>query len=282
MATNVAAGTARSVADDAETTMASDCNSGAMSPDPHDEVVRRSFDRQVGLFSGPDSPFARRPEGALAWLEPLADDMLVLDVACGAGHAGETVAPRVREVVGIDLTVTLLELGAERLREAGIANVLLQEGNAEALPFVSESFDLVFCRSALHHMADPAQAVAEMVRTCRPGGRVVLSDLIAPSPEERDSFDRLHQLIDPSHVRAFLEDEIGSVLPDTLTITYGEATTSRFPLDIALTEQSDVDTVCAALAAEMDGGERTGFDPQVEDGKFVVAFRSCVVHGTRQ
>ena len=65
-------------------------------PDPHenhDEVVRRSFDRQVGLFSGPDSPFARRPEGALAWLEPLTDDMLVLDVACGAGHAAETVAP---------------------------------------------------------------------------------------------------------------------------------------------------------------------------------------------
>jgi ubiquinone/menaquinone biosynthesis C-methylase UbiE len=265
--------------------MASDCNSGAMSPDTdhsHDEVVRRSFDRQVGLFSGPDSPFARRPEGALAWLEPLADDMLVLDVACGAGHASETVAPRVREVVGIDLSGTLLELGAKRLREAGITNVLLQEGNAEALPFVDESLDLVFCRSALHHMANPAQAVAEMVRTCRPGGRVVLSDLLAPSPEERDTFDRLHQLIDPSHVRAFLENELGTVLPDTVTLTYGEATSSRFPIDIAITDQSDVDALFAAFSAELDGGERTGFDPRLEDGKFVVSFQSCVVHGTRQ
>jgi ubiquinone/menaquinone biosynthesis C-methylase UbiE len=254
-------------------------------PDPHenhDDVVRRSFDRQVGLFSGPDSPFARRPEGALAWLEPLADDMLVLDVACGAGHAAETVAPEVREVVGIDLTATLLELGAARLRDAGITNVLLQEGNAEALPFVAESFDLVFCRSALHHMADPRQAVAEMVRTCRPGGRVVLSDLLAPSAEERDVFDRLHQRIDPSHVRAFLEDELGGLLPDTLTLTYGDTSIGRMPVDIAFTEQSEVDTVLAAFRAELDGGERTGFDPQFEDGKFVVSFRSGVVHGTRE
>jgi ubiquinone/menaquinone biosynthesis C-methylase UbiE len=252
-----------------------------MSPDSHDDVVRRSFDRQVGLFSGPDSPFARRSEGELAWLEPLADDMGVLDVACGAGHACEVVAPHVRQVVGIDLTTTLLELGAARLREAGVVNVLLQEGNAEALPFVDDSFDLVFCRAALHHIGDPVQAVAEMVRTCRVGGRVVLSDLIAPSAAERDAFDQLHQLIDPSHHRAFLEQELGTVLPDALPLTYGATTTSRLPIDIALTEQSDGDTVLATLRAEIDGGPSTGFDPAEEDGKLVVSFITCVVHGTR-
>ena len=57
--------------------------------------------------------------------------MLVLDVVCGAGHAAEVVAPDVREVVGVDLTVDLLELGAARLAAAGVRNVLLQEGNAE-------------------------------------------------------------------------------------------------------------------------------------------------------
>ncbi len=208
--------------------------------------------------------------------------MVVLDVACGAAHACEVAAPHVRQVVGIDLTATLLELGAARLRDAGITNVLLQEGNAEALPFVDSSFDLVFCRTALHHIADPRRAVAEMVRTCRTGGRVVLSDLIAPSADERDGFDRLHQLIDPSHVRAFLEDELGNVLPGTLTLTYGETTTARFPIDIALTEQSERDTVLAALRAELEGGEPTGFDPMEEDGTLVVSFRNCVVHGTRR
>jgi SAM-dependent methyltransferase len=127
ISTNDAAGTARSLADDAGTTTTPDCNSECMTDDSHDEVTRRSFERQVGLFSGPDSPFARR-EGTLAWLEPLTADMLVLDAACGAAHVCEVAAPHVRQVVGIDLTVALLELGAARLRAAGVINVLLQEG----------------------------------------------------------------------------------------------------------------------------------------------------------
>src|SRR3954466_15978999 len=114
----MATGTAASLAAEAVTPTARDCNSGAMT-DP-DDVVRRSFDRQVGLFSGPDSPFVRRPAGTLEQLEPLHDGMLVLDLCCGAAHAAEVVAPRVRQVVGVDLTTSLLELGAARLAAAGV------------------------------------------------------------------------------------------------------------------------------------------------------------------
>jgi hypothetical protein len=57
--------------------------------DDHSAVVRRSFERQVSLFSSPDSPFARRATRSLSWIEPLRDDMIVLDVACGAAHASE-------------------------------------------------------------------------------------------------------------------------------------------------------------------------------------------------
>src|SRR5205823_520870 len=137
---------------------------------------------QVALFSGPDSPFARRAD-QLGWIGPLTLDMIVLDVACGAAHASEPLAAEVRQVVGIDITPALLMLGAQRLRAAGIRNVLLQEANAEALPFLDESFDVVFCRSSLHHFADPERAVTEMVRVCRTGGRIVLVDLIAPAAE---------------------------------------------------------------------------------------------------
>jgi SAM-dependent methyltransferase len=187
----------------------------------------------------------------------------------------------VRQVVGVDLTPSLLELGAKRLLDAGVSNVLLQEGNAQSLPFVDGSFDVVFCRSSLHHLIDPRRAVAEMVRTCRPGGRVVVADLIAPSAEERDTFDHVHRLIDPSHVRTFLEGELGNLFPGEFTLTYGETTTLRAPIDISLTEQSDRDTVVAALRGEIGGGEPTGFDPAEEDGALVVSFTSCVVHGTR-
>lgn len=121
--------------------------------------------------------------------------MLVLDVCCGAGRAAEVVAPRVRQVVGIDLTGRLLELGAARLAESGTRNVLLQEGNARARPFVTGSFDLVYCFASLHHVGDPAAAVGEMSRVTEPGGRVVLQDLIVSIPDARERFDDVHRTI---------------------------------------------------------------------------------------
>jgi ubiquinone/menaquinone biosynthesis C-methylase UbiE len=249
----------------------------------HEEVVRRSFEQQAPLFAGADSIFAQRPSGTLSWIEPLSNDMIVLDVACGAGHAAEPVARRVRQVVGVDLTPALLHIGRERLRDAKIENVLFQEANAELLPFVDESFDIVFCRSSLHHFADAQRAVEEMFRVCRIGGRVVIVDLIAPLAYARDQFDHIHRLLDPSHVRTFLGDELVELVPGGVDVlTYADTTTSRFPIDVAFGDQSDSAAVLDLLHAKADGtADATGFGPVVEDGKVVVSFISCVIHAER-
>src|SRR5262245_42704710 len=128
----------------------------------HNEIVRQSFTRQTALFSGPDSPFAARERTALSWLEPLTAEMIVLDVACGAAHVTGDVATHVRQAVGVDLTPALLDIGAERMRETGVTNVLLHEGDVNALPFVDDSFDLVACRSPMHRFAAPTQPLREM------------------------------------------------------------------------------------------------------------------------
>jgi len=250
----------------------------------HDHVVRRSFEQQTGLFTGDDALFARRQISALAWLEPLDPEMIVLDVACGAAHAAEQVAPTVRQVVGLDLTRALLDLGAERLRDAGITNVLLQEGSAAELPFLDASFDLVFCRAALHHMPDPSGAVAEMARVCRPGGRVVAADMVAPSADVREAFDVLHRRIDPSHAGVLLEAELADLLRSKVgPLAYGETSDSfRIPVEHILTDAADRDSVRSALDSELAGGAKTGFDPVVEDGQTLVSFTNTVVHATRQ
>jgi SAM-dependent methyltransferase len=253
-----------------------------MSAPDHDDITRKSFEQQVGLFVGDDSPFARRPASTLAWLEPLDAGMVVLDVACGAAHASEVAAPHVRQVVGIDLTPALLAIGADRLRAAGIDNVLLQEGHAAALPFVDASFDLVFCRTALHHFPDPERCIGEMARVCRPRGRVVLSDMIAPSAELRDAFDELHRQIDPSHTRALLEAEIADLLGRAVgPLTYGETASGRLPIEVMLTEASDREAALAALQRDLDGIRSTGFHPAVTDDGIVVSFTGTVVHATR-
>ena len=253
-----------------------------MSAQDHDDITRKSFEQQVGLFVGDDSPFARRPASTLAWLEPLDTGMVLLDVACGAAHASEVAAPHVRQVVGIDLTPALLTVGAERLRNAGVTNVLLQEGHAAALPFVDGSFDLVFCRTALHHFPDPETCVAEMARVCRPGGRVVLSDMIAPSPEVREAFDDLHRRIDPSHVRALLEAEIADLLGRAVgPLTYGETGSMKLPIEVMLTDAADREAALTALQRDLDGERATGFDPELTEDGIVVSFAGTVVHATR-
>jgi SAM-dependent methyltransferase len=207
--------------------------------------------------------------------------MLVLEVACGGAHAAETVAPHVRQVVGIDLTPELVELGATRLRESGITNVVLQEGNAEALPFATESFDLVMCRASLHHFGDPRRALGEAIRVCKIGGRIAINDLVVPGDADREIFDRLHRLVDPSHVRCFLAAELDATWPRTVSVTHGGTTVLRLPIDIAITEQSDSAAVLDALRAELQGGPPTGFAPQLDDGAVTVAFVTHTAHAIR-
>jgi SAM-dependent methyltransferase len=209
--------------------------------------------------------------------------MVVLDVACGAGHVSEQIAPNVHQVVGIDLTRALLDAGAARLRDAGIANVLLQEGNATRLPFVDESFDLVVCRTALHHFADPERTVVEMRRVCRPSGRVVVADMVAPGPEVRERFDRVHRDLDPSHVRCLLHDELVDLMDERVgSVTRVETPSPlHVPINLILTDAANEERVRSALRAELEGGEATGFEPDEDGGDVGVSFRISVVEATR-
>ncbi len=250
-----------------------------------DEEVRQSFTRQVGLFSGDDSPFAGRSAASTRWVEPLSEEMVVLDVACGASHLAEEIAPHVRQVVGIDLTPELLRLGAARLRKAGVPNVLLQEGNAADLPFLDDTFDLVLCRSALHHFRDPAGTVREMARVCRPGGRVVVSDLVPPDAGVKDAYDDLHRRLDPSHMGVLVGDEIVELLAKEVgPICFAELPDPhRLPLDYIFSDVSDQEAVRASMHTELDGGGPTGFAPALDPdtGALTVSFATATVQAVK-
>ncbi len=97
----------------------------------------------------------------------------VLDVATGSGNAAIAAARLGCTAVGVDYVPALLERGRERAAAEGL-DVELLEGDAEALPFPDGSFDAVTSVFGSMFAPNHAQAAAELVRVCRPGGTIAL------------------------------------------------------------------------------------------------------------
>jgi SAM-dependent methyltransferase len=97
-----------------------------------------------------------------------------LDVGCGTGVLASRLAARGYAMSGLDPSAGMLEVMAAEHPE-----VEAVRGSGDAIPFADDSFDLVVTVAALHHIADPAAVratLAEMIRVCRPAGRVVVWD----------------------------------------------------------------------------------------------------------
>ena len=99
----------------------------------------------------------------------------VLDVAAGNGNATLAAARRFADVVSTDYVGALLERGRERAH-ADRLKVTFQEADAEALPFADASFDVVLSTFGVMFTPDQQQAANELVRVCRPGGRIGLAN----------------------------------------------------------------------------------------------------------
>jgi ubiquinone/menaquinone biosynthesis C-methylase UbiE len=128
----------------------------------------------------------------------------LLDVGTGAGHTALAFAPRVTEVVALDLTEAMLEQTRIEAERRGLDNLRCQLGDAEALPFATDSFDLVTSRLAAHHFPRAEVAAAEMARVLCPGGSLLLEDSMAPEDPAQDTFFNTIELLrDPSHVRNY-------------------------------------------------------------------------------
>jgi demethylmenaquinone methyltransferase/2-methoxy-6-polyprenyl-1,4-benzoquinol methylase len=115
------------------------------------------------------------------------EGMRLLDLAGGTGDIAALLLPRVGEtgeVVLADINGAMLEVGRERLLDRGLVRGLgFVQANAEALPFPDRSFDLVTIAFGLRNVTDKAQALAEMRRVLRIGGRALVlefSEVRAP------------------------------------------------------------------------------------------------------
>ena len=103
----------------------------------------------------------------------------VLDVAAGNGNATLAAARRFASVTSTDYVPALLERGQRRAEAEGLT-VRFEVADAEALPYADASFDVVLSTFGVMFAPDHSQAASELMRVCRPGGRIGLASWTPP------------------------------------------------------------------------------------------------------
>jgi len=126
----------------------------------------------------------------LALFDLLDDRWVVGDLGCGAGHITEALAPCVAKVIAVDESGPML--AAARTRLAGQDNVELREGTIESLPIDSGTLDAAVLFLVAHFITDPMKVMNEIRRVLKPGGRLVVVDLM--------SHDRIEYVVQLGHV----------------------------------------------------------------------------------
>jgi len=123
-----------------------------------------TYDRPLRLFAI-EAPPLRRLLDSLASGE-------ILDAACGSGRHSAYLAERGHAVTGVDQSPEMLDLAREKVPRGRFV-----PGDLTSLPLDDASVDAALCALALVHVADVRQAIAELARVVRPGGRIVVTDV---------------------------------------------------------------------------------------------------------
>ncbi|HEY1913061.1 MAG TPA: metalloregulator ArsR/SmtB family transcription factor [Vicinamibacterales bacterium] len=110
-------------------------------------------------------------------------DWTVGDLGCGTGQISAVLAPFVARIVAVDASAAMLQAAKKRLH--GFDNVDLRRGELEALPVDAGRLDAATLMLVLHHVPEPERALAEVARVLKPGGRLILVDML---PHERENY----------------------------------------------------------------------------------------------
>lgn len=120
-----------------------------------------------------------------ALLSLLDGDWTVADLGCGTGQLAERLSPYVKQIVAVDNSEAMLS--AARRRTSGLGNVRLRQGELDALPIGGASVDAALMVLVMSYLSRPTEGLGEARRILKPGGRLVIVDLLA---HDRTDFAR--------------------------------------------------------------------------------------------
>ncbi|HZB33695.1 MAG TPA: class I SAM-dependent methyltransferase [Streptosporangiaceae bacterium] len=218
----------------------------------------------------------------LEFAQPGADDV-ALDVAYGDGPVAAALRTHLRHVASVDagprpeprhpgrraapdtaphMLPTVLAASPGAGADAVHASTL-------ALPYKDRVFTLVTAQLALYSLADPLGSVREMLRVCRPDGRLIIAGRVRTNAASA-ARDRLERLRDPAHAGTpALSGLTGLLTAAGARIRRLDVFVVERPAEpwLAGCDEAGADQIRAAMFAEIDGGPRTGVRPRLIGGE---------------
>jgi ArsR family transcriptional regulator len=153
-------------------------------------VLRKRKDKLRGYFNELAGRFGRNYLPGRSW-EGLAEMLLrllppltIADLGAGEGTLSLMLAQRAERVIAVDSSEKMVEYGSGVARSHGVKNLEYRLGDLEELPLGAGEVDLALLHQTLHHALHPQRAVDEAWRILRPGGRIVVMDLLRHGFEE--------------------------------------------------------------------------------------------------
>ena len=139
--------------------------------------LRRHFDELAGRFGRNYVP-GRSWKGLAEMLLKLMPPMTIADLGAGEGTLSLLLAQRAERVIAIDNSEKMVEYGDELVKRNGVSNLEYRLGDLEEVPLRDGEIDVALFHQSLHHAIHPETAVKEAWRVLKPGGRIVVMDLL--------------------------------------------------------------------------------------------------------
>jgi len=210
----------------------------------------------------------------------------LIDIACGPGVVTAALAPNAASVVAFDATDEMLTKARARCAKAGLRNVEFKCGDAEHLPFADAQFDGAVTRAAVHHFAEPQNAINEMFRVLHPGGVAVIADVTSSeSYDESQLHNAIERLRDPSHVRMLPASALDAAARQA---GFRDLEVATWDMNRELEEWLAIvsdpvrsDPVRIVVRALAEAGRSAGIGLSVKDGKVVFFHRWMLLKAMR-
>jgi ArsR family transcriptional regulator len=186
--------------------IADDCASLDLTLAKRKDKARAYFDALAGKFGRTYCP-GRSWKALAETLLKLMPPMVIADLGAGEGTFSQLLAQRAEKVIAIDNSEKMVEYGASVARENGYHNLEYRLGEIEAPPIAEGTVDLAFFSQSLHHAEHPHLAIAAAHRLLKPGGRIIILDLLKHHFEEaRDLYADIWLGFSELEISRFLKD----------------------------------------------------------------------------